>query len=136
MGKKIRLEDLINKQYLKNEIKINPQVSSQNKEKIFNAAYEFDIEVLRRLINYNTLQEFLGEFGYDDLTEYIENELWFEGEDIKKAKEIITNYYSAIHSGDVYLPPNNKGPVTGYQTARVICFDDDVDFCDLILTKF
>jgi len=133
----IKLINLLEDQDLKNEIKIRPQISSQNKEKVFNAAYEFDEEVLRRLISSNTLEEFLGDFGYYDLAEYIEGEFFFKNsEQNKKAEEIITTYYSAIYPGDVYLPPYNKGSVAGYQTARVICFEDDAEYCDLILTKF
>jgi hypothetical protein len=129
----IKLISLLEDQDLKNEIKILPQISPQNKEKIFNITYEFDEEVFRRLIGNDTLEEFLRDLGYYDLTEYIENEFFFEGEDIKKAEKIITDYYSAIHPGDVYLPPDNTGSVAGYQKARVVCFEED---CDLILTKF
>ena len=135
----IKLISLLEGQDLKNEIKIRPQVSSQNKEKVFNTTYEFDPELFRRLINYDTLQELLGEFGYEDLTEYIENEFFFEGEDIKKAEKIITDYYSAIHSGDINFTSvtNNKISVAGYQTVRMMCMDDEeYSDCYLILTKF
>ena len=132
----IKLISLLEDQDLKNEIKINPQISPQIKDKMFNTAFEYDEELFRRLVGTDTLQELLGEFGYNDVVEYLENEFYFEGEEIKKAEKIITDYYSIIHPGDVYFPPNNKGPVAGYQTARVICFEDEADFCDLILTKF
>lgn len=101
-----------------NEIKV---VQPINKMKAFTDMLEFDEGMLTYLIQYDTLNDFVDESGYDSLEELLEDD--FGINDPQSYTPYITNYYNAIKPGDVTIIGENITPITGYKNAVEITRD-------------
>ena len=109
------------------EIKVNPPL---NKRKAFEDMLTFDETMLTYLIQYNTLDELIGEYGYDSLEDLLEDDFSItDTEYITK----INSYYNAIKPGDIMIIGESLTSIVDYRNAIVLATDEN-EYC--IATKF
>jgi hypothetical protein len=122
---------------LRKEARVLPLVS---KSKIIDDIYAFNPYLLKTLLYYNTIEELIGEMGYDNLEDYLKDNWGWGGDPLHginlnqtTAKNLITTYYRTIKPDDIKIV-NNKTSVAGYAYIEEICSDDNE--CVVVLTKF
>jgi hypothetical protein len=122
---------------LKKEARVVPPIS---KSKIVDDVYEFNPYLLKTLLYYDTIEELIGEMGYDNLEDYLKDNWGWGGDPLyginlnqTTAKNLITTYYNTIKPGDIKRV-DNKTSVAGYVHVEEICDDDNE--CVIVLTKF
>ena len=122
---------------LRKEARVLPLVS---KSKIIDDVYAFNPYLLKTLLYYNTIEELIGEMGYDNLEDYLKDNWGWGGDPLHginlnqtTAKNLITTYYRIIKPDDIKVV-NNKTSVAGYAYVEEICSDDNE--CVIVLTKF
>jgi hypothetical protein len=111
-NKMIKLTNILN------EIKV---VQPVNKMKAFKDMLEFDEGILTYLIQYDTLNDFMDEYGYDSLEELLEDNYGID--DPQSYTPYITNYFNYIKPGDITIIGENITPITGYKNAIEIVRD-------------
>lgn len=109
--------------------------SPMSKRQIFDEISNFNPNFFPSLFLHDSEKEFLKEYGYDNLEDMLRYEYSYEGENLEKAKSLITKYYKIIKPGDV-LYHTVKLKVVGYSNVELICSDYDADSCFIVATKF
>lgn len=94
------------------EIKVNQPL---NKMKAFKDMLEFDEGMLTYLIQYDTLNDFMDEYGYDSLEELLENNYGINNP--QPYISLITNYFNTIRPGDITIIGNNITSIIGCKNA-------------------
>jgi hypothetical protein len=101
------------------EIKVNPPL---NKRKAFEDMLNFDEAMLTYLVQSDTLNEFIGGYGYDSLEDMLEDDFGItDPEYITK----INNYYNAIKPGDITIIGESITSITGYKNVIDLVRDSD-----------
>jgi hypothetical protein len=104
------------------EIKVNQPL---NKRKAFEDMLNFDEAMLTHLVQSNTLDEFIGNYGYDSLEDMLADDFGISDTEYTTK---INNYYNAIKPGDVTLIGENITSIAGYKNA-VELLRDSGDRC-------
>jgi hypothetical protein len=100
------------------EIKVNQPV---NKMRAFTNILNFDEEMLASMVTFESLNDFIGEYGYDSLEEVLTDNYGIN--DPQPYIPLITNYYNAIKPGDVAFVKDYEPtitPISGYKNAIVV----------------
>jgi hypothetical protein len=100
------------------EIKVNQPV---NKMKAFTDMLNFDEGMLASMVPFESLDDFIGNYGYDSLEEALTDNYGID--DPQPYISLITNYYNAIKPGDVAFVKDYEStitPISGYKNAVVI----------------
>jgi len=97
------------------EIKVNQPV---NKMKAFTNMLDFDEEMLASMVSFESLDDFIDEYGYDSLEEVLTDNYGID--DPQPYIPLITNYYKAIKPGDVAFVGQQIKPISGYKNAMII----------------
>lgn len=102
------------------EISINPPV---NKRKAFDDMLDFDELMLASMIRFDTLDEFIEEYGYDSLEEVLTDHYGIT--DPQSYIPLITNFYRAIKPEDIAYVKEDATitSVAGYKNVVVIQWD-------------
>lgn len=100
------------------EIKVNPPV---NKMRVFKDMLELDEGMLTYLIQYDTLNEWMDEYGYASLEELLEDIYGINNP--QPYISLITNYFNVIRPGDITIIGENITPIMGYKNAMEIARD-------------
>lgn len=116
-----------------NEIKVNKPIS---KQEIFDAVYQFNDALIYPLVVNPSLNAFIEDTDYDDLTDLLDDNWGYEEPYLTEAKNLIETYYKIILPGDVSLV-KDKTSVLGFKNVILIePEDDDYYNAYCVLTKF
>lgn len=123
----MKLKDILN------EIQVSRPLS---KRAAFDAIYDFNPWLCNYVYGAPSLDEFINNLGYDNISDLLESEYSYEGDELKKAIHIITDYYKVIKPGDVKIGGGKRISVEGYTNAEIIDPEGEMESSFLVLTKF